>query len=186
MDHGKNWYEMFLDGDDTGMERIIIRYNEGLVFYLYKLVGSIGLAEELAEDTYVLLCTKKPKNKNKSSFKTWLYTIGRNLAIDQLRRMSRRKTVPIESCFDIGDNDSDPENVYLRDETKITLNGAMKQLKAEYQQVLWLVYFEELSYKEIAQIMHKSIHATQMLASRAKQALKNVLIKEGVCYENYR
>jgi uncharacterized protein len=58
-------------------------------------------------------------------------------------------------------------------------------MEPEYRQVLWLLYFEDLQYKEISIIMNKSVHATQMLASRAKQALKNELIKEGFTNETY-
>ena len=184
MDHGNKSYEKFLSGDDTGMEEIIKQYSKGLIFYLYKLVGSLNLAEDLAEDTFVLLCTKKPKNKQKSTFKTWLYTIGRNLAIDQLRRMSKRKNVPVDNCINIENSGGNPEDEYLRDQTKIIINKAIYTLKPEYQQILWLVYFEELSYNEISQIIHKSTHATEMLASRAKQALKKQLIKEGINNEN--
>ncbi len=185
MEYGNSSYARFLSGDDTGMEEIITEYKDGLIFYLSKLVGSLNLAEELAEDTFVLLCTKKPKNKQKSSFKTWLYTIGRNLAIDHLRRRARQKTVSFDAAADVGNGAENPENGFLRDETKIIVNRTLGKLKPEYRQILWLVYFEELPYRDISQIMHKSIHATEMLASRAKQALKNELMKEGIHNENY-
>jgi len=185
VDQGSENYRRFLAGEDAGMEAIITEYGQGLTFYLYKIVGVLEQAEELAEDTFVLLCTKKPRNKEKSSFKTWLYTIGRNLAIDHLRRQSRHKTLPIEESVGVEDG-LDPESVYLRDAAKATLNRAMQTLKPEYQQVLWLVYFEGLSHKEIGQIMHKSIRATQMLANRAKQTLKTILIQEGIRYEDYQ
>ncbi|MCQ2440733.1 MAG: hypothetical protein MJ076_02405 [Clostridia bacterium] len=55
----------------------------------------------------------------------------------------------------------------------------MAYLKTEYRQVLWLLYFEELSVKEISQIMKKSPHAVETLTYRAKQSLKSELTKEG-------
>jgi len=182
VDHGSKCYRRFLSGDDTGMIEIITEYRDGLIFYLYKLVGSLDRAEELAEDTFVLLCIKKPKDKQKCAFKTWLYTIGRNLAIDDLRRSAKRATVSMDPHERASDEDS-PEVAYLRDRKKIAVNQALSHLKSEYRQVLWLLYFEELPYKEIATIMNKSVHATEMLASRAKQALKNELMKEGITDE---
>lgn len=55
----------------------------------------------------------------------------------------------------------------------------MAYLKTEYRQVLWLLYFEELSVKEISQIMKKSPHAVETLTYRAKQSLKSELTKDG-------
>lgn len=185
MDHGSNNYKRFLDGDDTGMENVITEYRDGLIFYLYKLVGSIEKAEELAEDTFVLLCIKKPKDKQKCSFKTWLYAIGRNLAIDYLRRCAKQITMPLDTYDTLSSDQNSPEEEYIRDSKKAILNEALNKLKPEYRQVLWLLYFEDLQYKEISIVMNKSVHATQMLASRAKQALKNELITEGFADETY-
>ena len=111
MDHGSNQYQRFLSGDDSGMEEIIRAYRDGLIFYLYQLVGSMEKAEELAEDTFVLLCTKKPRDKQVCAFKTWLYAIGRNVAIDHLRRMERHRTVPLEQCAAFSDDQESPEDV---------------------------------------------------------------------------
>jgi RNA polymerase sigma-70 factor (ECF subfamily) len=82
-------------------------------------------------------------------------------------------------------NQDSPEQEYIRDSKKVLVNKVLNKLKPEYRQVLWLHYFEDMQYKEIAIIMNKSVHATQMLACRAKEALKNELIKEGVTDETY-
>ncbi len=185
MDYGSNSYKRFLSGDNTGMEDIITKYRDGLIFYLYKLVGSIDKAEDLAEDTFVLLCIKKPKDKQKCSFKTWLYAIGHNLAIDFLRRKDKRTIVSLDTFDNFSSNQDSPEEEYIRDNKKMIVNQALNRLKPEYRQVLWLLYFEDLQYKDISIIMHKSVHATEMLASRAKVALKKELIEEGFTHENY-
>ncbi len=85
MDRGSENYRRFLDGDEAGLAEIVRDYKDGLILFLNSFVNDI----HLAEDTFVRLGTRKPKNRGKSSFKTWLYTIGRNLAIDHLRRESR-------------------------------------------------------------------------------------------------
>jgi len=185
VDCGRNSYKRFLDGDDIGMEEIITEYRDGLIFYLYKFVGSIEKAEELAEDTFVLLCVKKPRDKKKCSFKTWLYTIGRNISIDYLRRSAKHQTTSLDCCSDISCAQGNPEEEYIKDSKKIIVNRALKSLKSDYRQVLWLFYFEDMSYKDISTVMNKSVHATQMLASRAREALKAELIKEGLTDETY-
>ncbi len=99
MDNGASSYRRFRDeGDENGLAEIIKNYKDGLILYLNSFVGNIQVAEELAEDTFVLLGTKKPKDKGKGSFKTWLYTIGRNIAIDYLRKNSKRKEISFDEC----------------------------------------------------------------------------------------
>ena len=60
MDKGTDCYRRFREeGDDEALAEIIIEYRDGLIFYLNSFVGDLGVAEELAEDTFVLLGTKK-------------------------------------------------------------------------------------------------------------------------------
>ena len=92
MDNGASSYRRFRDnGDESGLIEIIRDYKDGLILYLSSIVGDLNTAEDIAEDTFVVLGTKKPKDKGKSSFKTWLYTIGRNAAIDYMRKKARKK-----------------------------------------------------------------------------------------------
>lgn len=184
MDNGASSYRRFRDeGDESALAEIIRDYKDGLIFYLNSFVGNIHVAEELAEDTFVLLGTKKPRNKGVGSFKTWLYTIGRNLAIDSFRRRSKMAESSVYDHPDLADEENDLEKTYLREERKIIIHRALSALKSEYRQILWLVYFEELSAKEAARVMKKSINATQVLASRARKSLRSQLEREGFSYE---
>ena len=183
MDSGAFNYRRFRDGgDENGLVEIIKEYKDGLIFYLNSIVGNIHTAEELAEDTFVLLGTKKPRDKGTGSFKTWLYTIGRNIAIDSLRR--RRKCELSEAEYaDISADEASLEDSYLLEERKITVHRALNSLKPEYRQVLWLMYFEDLSAKETAYIMKKSAHGIETLVYRARKSLKLTLETEGFIYE---
>ncbi len=184
MDNGASSYRRFCDdGDESGLVEIIRDYKDGLIFYLNGFVGNIRTAEELAEDTFVLIGTKRPKDKGKSSFKTWLYTIGRNVAIDHLRRRSKYKEVSIDGCPELDSEEESLESAYIQEERKIILHHALRRLKPEYRQVLWLVYFEGFSNKEAAAVMKKSIHSVETLVYRARRALKLQLETEGVVDE---
>lgn len=183
MENGSENYRRYReDGDEQGLAEVIREYKDGLTLYLYSLVGDIHIAEELCEDTFVLLGTKKPKDRHKGSFKTWLYTIGRNRAIDFLRKKTNRNYIPLND----GDGIADErllEDSYIKEEQKIALHRAMEQLKPEHRQVLWLMYFEGLSAKEAAAVMKRSVHAAEMLAQRAKASLKQQLETEDFIYE---
>ena len=75
------------------------------------------------------------------------------------------------------------KNEYIKEEQKIILHRAILKLKPQYRQVLWLVYFEDFKIREVAKIMHKSVHNAEVLVYRARQALKSQLEKEGFVYE---
>ena len=183
MDNGASSYRRFLDGDDNGFVEIVRDYKNGLMLYLDSFVRNITVAEELAEDTFVRLGTKKPHFSEKSSFRTWLYAIGRNIAVDYIRKQSKFDTVSIDEYAELADVES-LENSYIHEERKIIIHRAMNRLKSEYRQILWLIYFEGFSSKEAAQIMRKSTHNIETLTYRARQSLKSELIKEGFNYED--
>ena len=183
MDNGASSYRRFLEGDESGFVEIVRDYKDGLIFYLNSFVKNISVAEELAEDTFVKIGIKKPVFSVKSSFKTWLYKIGRNVAVDYVRKRSNQNTVNREDFDDISD-ETFLEFSYLKEERKIMIHRAMRNLKEEYRQVLWLYYFEELSDKEISKIMKKNVHAIETLIYRARQSLKSELLKGGFNYEN--
>ena len=185
MDNGAGSYRRFRDtGDESALIEIIRDYKDGLILYLSSIVGDIQTAEELAEDTFVLLGTKKPKDKGSGSFKTWLYTIGRNLAIDHLRRQKRRRgrEIPLDDAVSV--SGPELEKSFIREERKIILHSAMNKLKSDYRQVLWLIYFEGLSNKEAAAVMKKSVHNIETLVSRARKSLRKQLETEDFDYED--
>ena len=86
----------------------------------------------------------------------------------------------LEQMSDEGDS---LEHEYLREERKLRLRHAMNKLKAEHSQALWLLYFEDFSYKEAAQIMHRSVHQFESLVYRARNSLRVELEKEGFADE---
>lgn len=183
MDNGASNYRRFLDGDDNGLAEIIRLYNDGLTMYLNSFVNNLHVADELSEDTFVKLGVKKPHFSGKSSFKTWLYAIGRNVAINYVRKASKEANISLDECYEQSDGETS-ENNYLKDEQKILLHKAMSNLKTEYRQILWLYYFDEMSLREAAIVMNKSIHNIESLISRSRQALRSELRKEGFLYED--
>ncbi len=177
--NGSYNYYRFLQGDENGLVEVIREYKDGLILYLNTFTNDIFIAEELAMDTFVKIGMKKLKDKKYASFKTWLYTIGKNLAIDYLRKNSK-KNIPINDKIIY--NESILETI-LKDERKIIIQKAMNNLKTEYKQVLWLSYFEKFSNNEISTIMNKKVHNIETLLYRAKQSLKKELEREGFSYE---
>ena len=183
MDNGASSYRRYLDGDDNGITEIVSAYKDGLILYLNGYVKNIHLAEELAEDTFFRLVAKKPWFSGRCSFKTWLYTIGRNMATDHLRHHRREIETPVEELENYLAQEADLERSYIREEEKLLLHRAIRRLHSDYRQILYLLYFEGFSNREAGVILRKSERQVRNLLYRAKQALKSELEKEGFTYE---
>ncbi len=182
MDNGASSYRRFQQGDKDAIALIIHDYKDGLILYLYRFTGDITLAEELAEDTFVRIYARKPRFSGKSSFKTWLYAIGRHTALDYIKKNRLRNAASLDECEGLAAV-GDLERSYVRKEQSEQARYAMSRLKSEYRQVLWLMFSEELSTAETARIMGKSKKQIGNLVYRAKKALRTELEKEGFCYE---
>ena len=183
MDNGASSYRRFLDGDDNALTEIVRDYKDGLILYLNGFVGNVFIAEELMEETFFKIITKKPKFKAKHSFKTWLYTIGRNVAIDYLRHTAKQSDTPFDDLENYIQDEFDLEKLYIIEERKIAVHRALKKLNPEYRQVLWMLYFEGMASSDAAVVMKKNARQMKNLVYRAKSALKSELDKESFVYE---
>ncbi len=182
MDNGESSYRRFLAGDDEGLHEIICFYRAGLILYLNSFVQNIHTAEDLTEDTFAEIAIKCPKFSGKSSFKTWLYAIGRNITAKYLRKQTKLSVVPLESQEYLADEENLESN-YIKSEQKRMVHQALHRLKLEYRQVLYLIYFEEFTNAEAALIMKKSSRQIESLLYNAKKALKSELERSGFEYE---
>ena len=177
MDQSETLYLQFLAGNEAALAQLIDAHKTGLTLFLAGYVKDEATAEELMEDTFVRLVVKRPHFSGKSSFKTFLYAIGRNLALDYLRREKRRRTLLLESAENIAALQS-VEEAYLKEEAQRNLHRAMERLKEPDREVLYLRYFESLSPGEIAALLHKRKKQVESRLYHAKQALKAILEQE--------
>lgn len=177
MDYGASSYRRFLAGDDSGLAEVIRLYKDGLMFYINGYVHDISMAQDLTEDVFFKLAVKKPHFREEALFKTWLYTIGRNLALNRLKKLSRHKECSTEG-LEISSEEELLEQRCLKNERNTCLYRAMVQLKPEYREVLHLLFFEGMKNAEAAKIMKKNTRQIENLAYRAKRSLRSRLEKE--------
>ncbi|MBR3440018.1 MAG: RNA polymerase sigma factor [Clostridia bacterium] len=182
MDNGAGSYRRFLDGDDEGLRSLIEEYRIPLQMFLNSITKNQTVAEDATVETFTKLAIKKPAYNGKASFKTWLFRIGHNAAVDIMRRNGNYSAAFEESdgflCL------PSAEEMYLKEERNRALAFSMQKLKGDYYSVLWLKYFENMQIKEIAAIMRKSEGSVKVLLTRARQTLKTQLEKDGFDYEN--
>ena len=184
MDNGAGSYHRFLKGDESALEEIVSQYRPGLQNYIYSIVNNFSVAEDLTEETFVKLLLKKPRNKGTASFKTWLYTIGRNIAIDWIRKNPQGREVSIDEIRNIKLEEKQLIQLYIKDEEKRAVHEILESINPVYKNVLTLFYFEDFSIEEISKILKKSKKSTSVLLHRAKKSLKAKLEKEDFIYEN--
>jgi RNA polymerase sigma-70 factor (ECF subfamily) len=184
MDNGASSYNRFLRGDNSGLEELVEMYNDGLILFINAYVNDLSASEDLAADTFLELIVKKCKFEESGKFKTWLFKIARNNAVDYLRKRKRHKSA--EQLADTNAETADPdtpESLLLRSERDRQLHAAIAELNADYARVLHLLYFEEMSYEQAGRVLRKTTKQIKNLAYRARQSLKVGLEKEGFDYE---
>jgi len=175
MDTGAERYAAYLDGDREAVGDLVKEYYDGLSRYLFGFVHDRALAGELAEDAFVVLVTKKPRYvDNGASFRSWLYGIGRKVALDRVRRDSKRSREVVQLDYELPGTD-DIESAILEKEENGELYLGLLMLKSEYREALWLTYFEDLPLKEVAIAMHRSESSVEHLVRRGKYALRKEL-----------
>ena len=178
-------YRRFLSGDRDALTALVNIYGEDLTRFISRIVGNHHDAEELMIDAFTRLVRNKGKIQNHNALKSYLFTAGKNLALNFLKKNKRSPLIfeYIDSVLgDAGaDNSSDAE--FFRQEQKRELYGAMVKLKHPHQEVLKLVYFENKSYADAGAAMNKTVKQIDNLLYNAKMALKRILLSGDFFYE---
>jgi len=178
MDNGASSYRRFLDGDESGLEELLNMYGSNLIYFINGYVKNIRLAEDIMEDTFMELIIHKHRFRGESSFKTYLFRIARNKALNIIKKNKKYEALDrdIEDIKRL-------EDTIIKTELQKNVRSAMDNIKSDYAVVLELLYFEDMSYEEIGRVLKKTNKQIKNLAYRARLALKEELIKGGIDYE---
>lgn len=181
---GEELYSRFRCGDEEAFNSLVEMYSNDLFFFINGIVNDSHEAKHLVIDAFAKLAVGGRKFEGKSSIKTYLFTIGKNLALKSIKMRSNKEHISFEDAIVfLVDEGETPDSYIEREENKQHLQKAMRDLKVEYYEVLMLLYFEDKSYLEAGQIMSKSVKQISDLAYRAKAALKKKMEKEGFVHK---
>jgi len=174
----------FQKGDKASFENLMRKYYKRVFNFIYRFVGSIEIAEDLTQEVFMKVYKKAPSYKPQAKFQTWLYTIAKNISLNELRK-HKKKMISLEETIesDSGEikrqfEDDTSENPFQRLENKelvAIIKKAINQLPENQRIAVLLHRYEQFSYEEIAQTMGCSVSAVKSLLSRAKENLKIVL-----------
>ncbi len=142
--------------------------------YFYYRVKQKETAEDLTQECFFkILKNLKRYEKQEVSFSAWVFTIARHTLIDYLRQKKEEASLETERKRG-GRKDDESEKVVDRN----LLENALRNLKEDYREVLYLRFFADLSLKETARVMKKTENAVKLLQFRAIKALKKELEKD--------
>lgn len=156
------------------------RYNR-LVFSLaLYMVGDPAAAEEITQDAFTRLWTQAESYRpDQAKVKTWLVTITRNRAIDELRRRKTRPSpVFLDEAWDVSVNNL--EEIVDGRAQSVRIRAALSELPAEQRQVMWMAYFGGLSQMEISARLEMPLGTVKTRMRLAMQKLRQYLIQESV------
>lgn len=177
-------FTTYLCGDGDALRILMERYGDALTFYINSYIHDIHEAEDLMIESFSRVIIAKPR-LNENGFKSYLYKTARNLALRYLDKHRRR------CCFSLEGLEDEPESEVLVDmvvqteEQKQILRRCMEQLTPDYCEALYLLYFENMSHAQAAQVMRKSTKQIYHLLERGKKSLKPLLEREGITDAKY-
>ena len=162
-------------GDQEAFRLIFERYSRPVISFVYDLVGDRGLAEELAQETFVRAFRSLGALREGTKLSTWLFGIARNVARESLRarvRDSRHVDLDDKSVLDLSDQGPVPVSQLLSKELNDLIQRSLALLDDDKRLVFTLKVFQQCSYEEIADITGFSIPKLKTDLHRARSEMR--------------
>lgn len=172
-------------GDREAFEALVEKYKQPVMNLVYRTLPDAAEAEDLAQHVFLQVFKSAHRYEVSAKFSTWIFTIARNLCLNEIRRRSRH---PAESFDAVSAENEDqplrqfedartfsPPDALLHGELEEKIGEALDGLPEKQRTALLLCRQEELSYEEIAEVLGCSLSATKSLIHRARETLKQQL-----------
>lgn len=156
---------LYQKGDEEAFKEIVNRYKNPLYGFLRRFLNQQDLVEDVFQDTFLQLYISKDSFDQGRPLRPWLFTIAANKAKDALRKIQRHSSVSLGAIADTGDATVDdvvnllksyeitPDQEVSEDETKEQVRAIIAEMPENLKAILILAYFEQFSYKQMAEIL---------------------------------
>ncbi len=172
-------------GDREAFAALVEKYQQPVMNFVHRTLRDETEAEDVAQNVFLQVYKSAARYERTAKFSTWLFTIARNLCLNEIRRRSRH---PAES-LDAPHPDAEdqplrqfedkktflPTETLLHGELEAKITQALADLPENQRTALLLCRQDELSYEEIAEVLDSSLSATKSLIHRARETLKQKL-----------
>ncbi|MGH7989696.1 MAG: sigma-70 family RNA polymerase sigma factor [Limisphaerales bacterium] len=172
-------------GDRAAFVELVDKYKQPVMNFIYRSLRDEAESEDLAQNVFLQVYKSRKRYKQTAKFSTWLFTIARNLCLNELRRRSRHPAESLEETH--AENEDQPQRQYedkkvflatenlLHGELAKKIEEALAELPENQRTAILLCRQEELSYEEIAEVLDCSLSATKSLIHRGRETLKEKL-----------
>lgn len=157
--------ERYRKGEEEAFREIVSRYKNSLYAFLRRFISQQDVVEDVFQETFLQLYSSRDSFDADRPLRPWLFTIAANKAKDALRKMQRQATMSMGTMADAGDVSMDevvniltsyettPDDEVSRDETSVRVRQIIAEMPDNLREILLLAYFEQFSYKHMAEIL---------------------------------
>ncbi|PLT33611.1 RNA polymerase sigma factor SigW [Bacillus sp. V5-8f] len=179
----KQRIKQVLKGDQNSFAEIVELYKDKVFQICYRMLGNKHEAEDLAQEAFLRAFVNIHSFNINMKFSTWLYRIATNLCIDRIRKKKPdfyldaevAGTDGLDMYSQIAAETVLPEDEVESMEIQETIQAAIKKLPDKYRAPIVLKYIEELSLKEISEILELPVGTVKTRIHRGREALRNQL-----------
>lgn len=179
---------------DSVFDELYTKYHQDVFQFLFYMVKNREQAEDLVQEVYIRVLKSYKRFEGKSSEKTWLFSIARNVAIDSFRKQKGWKQRIIEkfdwSTQQVKDDQLIPEEIALQKEEYQYIYQCLDHCTVDQRMVIIMRYIQELSISETAEALgwtESKVKTTQHRALKVlKKEMEDLMVKEGIDGEKVR
>jgi RNA polymerase sigma-70 factor (ECF subfamily) len=166
------------------LDELIVRYQHRLLRYLLYLTSNREMAEDLFQEVWMRVMIRGAQFNGQARFDTWLFTIARNLVIDQRRKRTMSSLDELidgkseddrPMSFEVADGDPTPFDRFSNLEDRERIAAALLQMDTLYREVLVLRFHEELSLEEISKVTRAPLSTVKSRLYRGMAVIKTKL-----------
>jgi RNA polymerase sigma-70 factor (ECF subfamily) len=161
----------FRAGDAEAFDQLFERWAGPLLRYLERMVGDMGTAEELVQESFLRLHAARDRYEPTARFSTFLYRIATNLALNELKRPRRRATHTSADVAELRSFEPPADQLLAGRRSHVALVEAMDALPDRQRIALWLTAAEGCSQREVAEVLQTSEKSVKALVHRARVSL---------------
>jgi len=172
-------------GDQSAFDYLVQKYRRSMVSFMYRMARNSAAAEDLAQEVFLRVYRSRETYEPSAKFTTWLYRIATNLAVNHARD-TRHERPEVQVSLDEPDEDTgttlelpdgslNAEQLMVRRERMLAIRQKVEALPEQQRLAVVMHKYQQMDYKQIAEVLKKSESATKSLLFRAYETLREQL-----------
>jgi len=172
-------------GDQSAFDYLVQKYRRPMVSFLYRMARNAAAAEDLAQEVFLRVYRSRESYEASAKFTTWLYRIATNLAVNHARDTRHERpelTVSLDepdeetgTTVELPDDKLTAEQAMVQKERMLAIRRKVEALPELQRLAVIMHKYQQMDYKQIAEVLKKSESATKSLLFRAYETLREQL-----------